>query len=678
MVTNLYNLITVNISLFVLIVLPFIPTAFLISRKKKWSGILLTSIVTGCTIQAITGFFWSHLFREWPYGEILLFGTICLGSILLSLRLIKLKKGIHLQPIEPKNFIFLALIIVAAIVVRSIHPLKVAYLGQSDAYVHLHYLNNIVESGYLVNPSYPSGYHWILALPVLVFSIDPYWVARFGGAFFGASLVLAVYVLLNCFVNRRAALFGSFCVACFPPMTLLIKTGVGAFANQLGLLLVPSILYLYIHIVTGDKIYRSDVVLFSCALCALVVSVPMMLIHLFLIIGVERLLALCQSPRISFWKKLKPLGLIIPAVCTFFFHLNQLGPYQRFQTANILMAYRENKMPVVDKLFEKARAAVDYKDSNKNRFTLMVAKSPYMRLVVDFFSIKRFGFGNRYINGAGYLLFTIFFVLICFGFLKKKIGIFIIGLWGGMTTIQASFGFLQFSSYQREGWSLLIATCCMGGILADRLYQAGAKWYLFNKTVSVILVGSFIWVIMNPPQHPMIHSSAEDLLVRSIRFIGQKHEKPGTSSGDNLQPYDHLAKVLKSDLPLTLVTRHFLGWGNQGEIAPNVLQKNSGVETLTVGNRMKKIKFQESRQYLIFIDKYQKLSPQQQLSAFAMVSPKMVDATLRHRRSLIRVNRRILKNLQMLPKINWQVNQMELSPHLSAYIVSPIKSRQNL
>lgn len=82
-----------------------------------------------------------------------------------------------------KGALPLLLILIIAFAVRSLHPLQSAALGQSDAYTHLHYLRHLAEHARIFNIVYPAGYHWLLALPVLVFGLDPYIVVRFAGAF---------------------------------------------------------------------------------------------------------------------------------------------------------------------------------------------------------------------------------------------------------------------------------------------------------------------------------------------------------------------------------------------------------------------------------------------------------------------------------------------------------------
>ncbi|MGB5686712.1 MAG: hypothetical protein WBM35_12920, partial [Candidatus Electrothrix sp.] len=208
----------VTASLFVLLVLPALPLAIFLLPKRDWPEIILGAILIGASCQAAIGLIWSHQIGHSP-GSDTAFYLILLGGLsLLSFLSRRSRQALqHLLSIRfGKRYWPLLLILIAAFAVRSLHPLQTAALGQSDAYTHLHYLRYLTEHARIFNVVYPTGYHWILALPVLVFGLDPYVIARFAGAFFGTALVLAIYVLLDRLMNRRSAVFGSFCAACFP------------------------------------------------------------------------------------------------------------------------------------------------------------------------------------------------------------------------------------------------------------------------------------------------------------------------------------------------------------------------------------------------------------------------------------------------------------------------------
>ena len=202
MVVDLIDLGLVTGSLSILVVVPFLAVAFCLYRDDHWPKIILAAIVLGCGLQAVLGVLWSHLIGGKPLLEVSVFAVFCLAlnGLIVGRRRIASDKA---KTPDGKGHLALTLILGVAFVLRVLHPLQVAYLGQSDAYTHLNYIHNIVDQGFLLNPSYPPGYHWILALPTLVFSVDPYLIARYGGAFFGTVMVLGVYVLLNQFCHFR-------------------------------------------------------------------------------------------------------------------------------------------------------------------------------------------------------------------------------------------------------------------------------------------------------------------------------------------------------------------------------------------------------------------------------------------------------------------------------------------
>ena len=244
------------------------------------------------------GMLWSHLVYSRPLLEVGVLLLVWLGLLYWSWKrwAVSLQEECTSKPFATGHHAALILILCIGFLLRIIHPVDVAYLGQSDAYTHLNYIHSIVNSGCLSNPSYPSGFHWIMALPELVFSVDPYHVARYGGAFFGIGLILGIYVLLDSCIGRRSALFGSFFAAAFPGMMLLIKTGVGVFANQFGLMLLPalfSFIWLFWTRKKGAGHYKIPL---TIGLCGMAAAVPMMLLHVFLIYGCERLSGAAAKP----------------------------------------------------------------------------------------------------------------------------------------------------------------------------------------------------------------------------------------------------------------------------------------------------------------------------------------------------------------------------------------------
>nr|MDU9047046.1 glycosyltransferase family 39 protein [Candidatus Electrothrix aestuarii] len=669
---------TVTASLFVLLVLLPLPIAHLLLPKRDWSETLLGAFLIGTGSQSAIGLVWSHVVGHAPGTEAAVYLCLLTGGSLFSFLSPRLRQSV--QRIFTKDWIKsafpLLLVLIAAFAVRSIHPLQTAALGQSDAYTHLHYLRHLSEHGKIFNIVYPAGYHWLLALPVLLFGLDPYLVARFAGAFFGTALVLAIYVVLERLVNRRPALLGSFCAACFPGMNILIKTGIGAFANQFGLLLIPCILYLYALLAEKKEgNILGLTLLFIIALLGLAASVPMMLLHIFIIFLIERLVALLRTRRQWLRQTLFLILLCLPAVLLASFHFWQAGSGQRFNTARVLIQYGGEEKATTEKVVHKVQQVSKKTSVTHNKYVEIVLASPYFQLVVDFFTIKRFGFGNFFIDLMGWALLALYLICLGYGVFRQHIGITILGTWGALTTVQASSGFLQFSSYQREGWSLLVATCCLSGVLAGLVYDRIGQYRVMRGSVSLCMFVIACWEVLHPPGHPTLQSSAESLLIESVRFVGESKGKTDSQQECNHgtdNPLCGLLGVFTEDLPLTIVTRYFVGWQNQGDIVPNVLPPESPVTALTVNSsRGITESFTPDRQYLVLLDREKVLQPQDIVSAFAMVAPSQVESVFRQQRYLYRANKKIASYLLSLPKKEWYIEKKALSKNLTAYAVVP-------
>jgi hypothetical protein len=300
-----------------------------------------------------------------------------------------------------------------------------------------------------------------------------------------------------------------------------------------------------------------------------------------------------------------------------------------------------------------------------------VTESPYFTLLLDYSSVKRVGFGSRVLDILGGVLAALFLGLIWVGLIRKHHGFQVIGIWGLLTSLQAGTGFLQFSAYQREGWSLLIATCCLSGIMAARIYRFGESFRSFRFAVLVLMAVSAAWVVMNPPSHPKLRSSAEDELVRTIRLAGQGPAAWSRACSQGDQLFCTMEDLLVDDLQLVIATRRFIGWRNQGEIAPNVLPPNSKLDTITVDSSGGEAIFQSGFQYLVLVDEENVLSGGQLLSAFAMVSPAMVNVTLKNQRNLFKVNEKILAQVKELPENEWSIASTRVTDRLTAILVVP-------
>lgn len=669
MATEFFSPAIVLVSLLVLVVAPFLPMAAVICRNQPWPTVSYTAMVLGCSIQATMGMLWGHLGRGGQKLELILFFAIAIAG--LAVFLASAQKSLVLRKKRrERGYLGLYAILAAGAIIRIIHPIEMAYLGQSDAYTHLHYIHNIVASGLLDNPVYPPGFHWVMAMPSLIFGLDPYLVARYGGVFSGLGLILGIYVfLLYCF-NERAALMGSFCAAAFPGMMLLIKTGVGVFANQFGLMLLPAIFMSYRLMVAREEgpIGAGCLLLFS--LCGLVAAVPMMLFHVLLIIAIERVFSFLKERRGFLRRSLLFLLLFLPAVTLFGYHFIQVGAGNRVKTVTIMTDHGTSIAAPVESLVDSMEKKLVVEDKKEHRLTHLIVTSPYLTLISDYVSIKRIGFGNRLLNAAAVILGILFGLCMVVGIGLANPSFLLLGLWGGITVLQTSTGLLQFSAYQREGWSLLVAISCLAGVMAAPIYKICRLQGLFHKGAILVLALLAGWTIMHPPKHPAIHSPAEDSIIRSVRYVSNYWKDGLDSCEKDGIDFCLVFAQLDKKLPLSLVTRSFTGWSNQGELVANVLQPGTSLGLQIVGPK-DTLQLIKGQQYLVLIDAKQDNNDRPVGGIFAMMSPSLVKQTMRSLQELSLVNAKIEAKIRDLSKAKWKVSHVFLTKELTAYIITP-------
>ena len=165
---DIANLVIVLLACSLSLVVPTLRTALWLSEEKSWPNILLVAIILGLASQGFLGFAWNHFLLSGISLEITLYFLVWLIiTVILSLSQRRPPRSSKFSR-SREDFLLIGLIILA-VTVRSIHPLQHMALGQSDAYSHLQFLRNIVDSGFIHNVMYPPGYHWILALPTAAF-----------------------------------------------------------------------------------------------------------------------------------------------------------------------------------------------------------------------------------------------------------------------------------------------------------------------------------------------------------------------------------------------------------------------------------------------------------------------------------------------------------------------------
>lgn len=372
----------------------------------------------------------------------------------------------------------LGAIILLAAATRLIHPLQTWALGQSDAYSHLGFLANVLAQGKLSNDAYPPAHAWVMAFPAWVLHIQPYWTARFGGAFFGVGLTLGVYALITQMKNRAAGLAAAALVAGCPLFYLLQKTGVGSFANQLGLLLVIAALWAF----TGRRH-----VLLALTGAALAVSVPMMLLHLLLLLTLW-----IFAERRSARGYLGLLGLLLLIGVGLLLITTRMPAERGIVIASMLTGQYSVAKEVNAGWIEVFRV-----------------------LGTDFFSVKRIGYGSWALNGAALVTTGIFVAALISGIRKKDVAWRRVGLWGLLTSINLHLGWLQFTDYQREGWSFLLALACLGGLLFHAVWQWRSTRQWQTAWTTAIAIASLAGLAF-PPAHTILAGPAESEVVKYL------------------------------------------------------------------------------------------------------------------------------------------------------------------
>jgi hypothetical protein len=173
----------INASLVLLVCGPFLLTARHLLVSRGWPMVVVTSMALGCSLQAVMGLFWIHTLGRWPSVEPVVYIFVGLISFVWVRRRHIGHPSILGVYHERQPYLLLAVILAAAFLVRILHPLEVAYLGQSDAYTHLQYLRNIVEQGIWttrpIPPATIGSYLYLFSYFILILMKSHVTAARF-------------------------------------------------------------------------------------------------------------------------------------------------------------------------------------------------------------------------------------------------------------------------------------------------------------------------------------------------------------------------------------------------------------------------------------------------------------------------------------------------------------------
>ena len=611
--------------------------------RGPWPLTALSALLLGWLIQIVIGLYWSRHVRVAPLAEGLCYlGFFGVASLLAILWPRPPQAAAERMP--AREGLLLGMILLAAVVIRSIHPWQHAALGQSDAYTHLRMLRQLLAWGFFDNESYPSGFAWIMALPATTFQLDPYYLARFGGAFFGTAMVLAVYALVRTgSTSGVPAIYAAALVACFPGLMLLIKTGVGAVANHAGLALLPLVLLGYL-LMRGPGTRGRGALWLAIGLACMALTVPMMLLH---VCAVLLLVLLFDGPwtRADLRRRGALIVLLSAAVGGLLaIHVAHMSPRQRSVTAIMLTS---------------ADATVGSAQVQPQHLTPLTTLGLLAR---DFTGIKRWGLHSLLLDAALLGLVLVFLAVLLWGIHRRQRLAVLLGCWGGLASVQVATGWLQFTAYQREGWSLLIAVGSLSGVFAGAL----CAWRARLQTVLIAGVAlSSVWTFTHPPAHPLLNSSAEEELIRAIRLLRNFPQWATPSDAANGALRDFLAQQLDPHHPVSLCARSL--------IQPDVFRSVAGPNPRLV---FRKVTWNHpiseymaaGGQFLVILDEPEDLS-QRDFGVFGNVSPALRQNFVDEQRLRYAINHEMETCVAGLSRDEWIVAEHTVSPSLRMIVV---------
>ncbi|MEI7880127.1 MAG: hypothetical protein WCI95_04545 [bacterium] len=638
--------------------------------------LLLLSAGLGISSQALLGFFWNHFVNHAPISEGVAYFLFWLAAgVIIQWRTIRLST-FNSPPSTFNTFSLLALLLLASISIRSFDALTHASLGQSDAYTHLQFLRDVPKYGQIRNIVYPPGYSWVLALPVMTFNLDAYLVARYVGPFFGALLVVTVY-LLGRRHSQAAGLFAAFLASVCPLLYPLIKTGMGAFANQMGLFLLPLALLLYLS---------EAPFLFAFILLGLTVSVPLFVFTLALIVVPHRLLScrvaelsgLCPDNSTSTTKQPNNSSTLLPKprrwlresllILLPFLLAFGLAGYHFLSPGKLHLTTTATLVTGIETPGPKQHSVTDQPPG-----LLKTIKShPAGKLAVDLLTVKRVGLGNNLMNLAALALAGIFTCILVAGFRSCSLTLKLLGCWGLLTTLQAATGFLEFSLYQRSGWILLEAIALAGGIILAWLHGMEKMRKVIRSAIILGLSASVLLAFWLPPQHRCITSGAEDELATVLRELSGTRlnalHARGPLSLEQLEPSTLIARAAAAPNVAIISRRYTLFNADQGNMADVLPDPKAHIRQIPVekDTRLKP----PSDHFVCLVDRFSGLPD---MGLLDRISPELTQSLAGFQDLLYKPNEVILAFLAALPPQAWRITQEERGLKLSIYLVERLR-----
>lgn len=522
-------------------------------------------------------------------------------------------------------------IVCAAAVVRLIGPLTSAALGQTDAYAHLQFVNDIVEQGALRHPFYPPGYHWLLAVPACLWGWDTYWIVRYGGVVFGVGLVLTTMVLAKRAFGERAACWSGFLVAAFPAFHWLQKTGVGAFPSQLGLMLVPLLL------LGWDRLFLDfrRTVLWWIALCAwLALAVPIMLFDVLAFLAFDALIRILRRelPRAGYYA----LALVSGGMAAIWFAFTMDGG----------AAHVGSVIPMVTGL-----SPDDVSGSYAGWVILWSYIAP-QRLTLAY------GVANMAAWGVGAALCLGLWALWSSGSVARMIG-----SWGCFVWAQTVFGVFQFGPYMRAGWFLLIALALWGGYVVSTWMPRLPIWG--RRVVCTALIAPAFAALWYPPAPQPHLSPAEEDLVRVLRKV----DRWARNGGDSVSVA--WLDALPQHADVSVWSRAFNAFPlHQGDPVYAFLERTPRIDIHTGTEAIipHTASLDPGRTHLILLD--DRVAPQTAYGLMMLVNPGLVSDFRSMQSGLLAVNQELRSLVREAEASGRRVTRFDMPHGLDIVIVS--------
>lgn len=657
-----------------------IPPLLVLRRLVPYADratLFLASTGLGLSSQALLGFCWNHFVGRAPIVEGVLYFLIWLVAGVALARW----KNNPSSPDRPPAFnqagawLPLSLVLLAGISIRSVDAVAHASLGQSDAYTHLQFLRDVIEYGEIRNIVYPPGYSWTLALPVMTFSLDAYMVARYVGAFFGSLLIVTLY-LLGCRHSRAAGLLAAFLAAVCPAFYPLIKTGMGAFANQMGLLLLPLALLLYL---------LNSRMLFAITLLGLTVSVPLFTFTLALIVVLHRLLSCrvtelpventlssdqtTQHPGNSTTATSKTSGrwiresllILLPFLLAF-----ALAGYHFLSPGKLHVSTTAALVTGISTPSKKLMAPVA---AEKPDIVTRMKFHPAGKLALDLLTVKRLGLGSLAMNLAVLGLAGMFFITLIAAFQQSLSGpssafLKLVGAWGLITTLQSATGLLEFSFYQRSGWILMEAGVLAGGLMLAGLYDMRRPGKTLRVGIKLGMGASLIVAFCFPPQHRCITSGAENELAMALRELSAARlevlHQQGPFAVEQMNPSLLIERAAALPDLIVVTRRYTLFNADQGNMADVLPDPVAGLRQLPVNADTRLTP--PSNHFICFIDRFSGLPKRGILDR---ISPALGQSLAGFQPLLYKPNEVIETLLDSLPESDWTITRESRGTNLT-------------